>query len=257
MLSNSFQQVFRARAAGLALLFVALSTPLGAQSRVKKAAARDPAPEAVQPAPIRTADASDKFGGLRETADRLRAIYERLDKDNLAKIDALVKSKRCKMPQVEPLLSQVEDGLGLWNDAEAKYWTSWVQSEELRVESQQKSLADMEAEQKRAEDLVTSTRNDREELMRNKANLEKDGQRTEEIRKQIDSLIQDIKDSEARLADAQKNYEDVTTRVRAMQASINAKLVEYRQNKLSVEAFGAQMRDTYQKTRAEAEEICK
>ena len=65
----------------------------------------------------------------------------------------------------------------------------------MRVDGQQKSLAGMETDQKHAEDLVATTQKDREELLRQKAVLEKYGKRTEEIKRTLDQHAQDPRDT--------------------------------------------------------------
>jgi chromosome segregation ATPase len=228
------------------------------QNASPKGSALPPQQISVQTASAANADASTdtRFGELRKVADQFRVVYEKLDGETMAEIDTLMRSKRCQILRVDGDLTKVIAALDQWNDAELKYWTVWGDAEADRVEGQQKSLASMEAEQKRAEDLVSSTQKDRESLLRDKANLEKFGARTEAIRKQIDSLIQDIKESEARLDEAQKTYDEVTIKVRNMQASINARLIDIRQNKQRVEAYGLEMKSYYEKTRAAANEVC-
>ena len=243
----------------IALATLVVAPYAGAQTTATKGSGPPPQQIAVQTASAANADAGtdDRFGELRKVADQFRAIYENLDGDNLAEIDTLLRSKRCQILKVEGDLTTVIAALETWNEAELKYWTLWGEAEAERVEGQQKSLASMEADQKRAEDLVSSDEKDREDLLREKGDLEKrNPARTETIRKQIDALIQDIKDSEARLDEAQKNYDEITVKVRNIQASINAKLIDIRQNKSRVEAYGSEMKSYYEKTRAGANEAC-
>lgn len=245
----------------LAGLFAAEGASAQASAPAARPVAAPPAPPvAALPAPPTAGGAgleTDKFIGVRETADRLSALYEKYKKDNLPRIDKMLKSKTCKMPAVESLLTQIEDAYHLWNETETKYWVLTAQSEERRVESQEKSLADMEVDKQHAADLVVSTGSDRDKLIQRKETIEKDGKRTEEIRKQMDELIQDIKVTEGRLAEAQKNFEDASSRLEAARASINAKLVEYRRNKQSFEADRGQVDADYEAIRAEAEKVCK
>ena len=72
----------------------------------------------------------------------------------------------------------------------------------------------------------------------------------------MDALIQDIQDSEQRLADAQKNYDEVTTKVRNMRASISARLVDIRESRSRIEAFVLQLSSFYETKRTEGQEIC-
>jgi hypothetical protein len=198
----------------------------------------------------------DRFASLRESADHLKAVYDTMDTDNMAEIDQLLRTRKCQINKIGADLDRVLDAMHAWSDAEIQYWKLWGEVEQVRVDGQQKSLAGMEADQKHAEDLVITTQKDREELLRQKAVLEKYGKRTEDIRQQMDALVQDIQESEQRLAEAQKTYEEVTIKVRNMKASISARLVDIRQNRSRVEAYTLQLTSFYEQKRAEAQEIC-
>jgi chromosome segregation ATPase len=231
----------------------ALVSPIRAQtpSSVQTASAFTAPPSAA----TATGD-NDRFAALRENADRLKAAYDKLDTDNVAEIDQLLRTRRCQSNRVGGLVDRTLDALRAWSEAELQYWKLWGEVEQVRVDGQQKSLAGMEADQKHAEDLVATTQKDREEMLRQKAVLEKYGKRTEEIRKQFDALIQDIQESEQRLAEAQKNYDEVTTKVRNMRASISARLVDIRESRSRIEAFALQLTSFYETKRATAQEIC-
>lgn len=211
---------------------------------------------AQQPLPTGGVDSSDPFAELHEVANRFRMAYEKIDADNMAQIDTLLRTKKCQNLRVGGLLDRVVEALNQWNDAEVKYWKVWGDAEALRVEDQQKSLAGMVVDEKRAEDMLVSVQKDRDNLLRDKATLEKYPTRTEDIRKRIDALVLDIRDSENRLTDAQKNFDDITIKVKNIQVSINARLIEIRQNQRRVEAYGLEMKSDYEKTRAAANEIC-
>jgi hypothetical protein len=211
----------------------------------------------LQQAASGTCDAeTDRFCGVRENADRFRAVYEKLENDTMAEIDAMMRTRRCQDKRVGGLLDRLVDSLDQWNKQEINYWSLWGDAEALRVEGQEKSLAGMEADQKRAEELIGSITKDREKLLRDKGDIEKFGQRSAAIVKKIDEMVLDIKESEGRLTEANKNYEDVSVKVRNMKASINVRLVEIRQNQRRVEAYGLEMRAYYDKTRAAAQEMC-
>ena len=199
---------------------------------------------------------NDRFGALRENADRLKAAYDKADTENMAEVDQLLRTRRCQIPRIGPLLDRTLDAMHAWSEAEAQYWRLWGEAEQQRVEGQQKSLASMEADQQHAEDLVVTAQKDREELLRQRSVLEQYGKRTADIIKQMDALVQDIQESEGRLAEAQKTYNDVTIKVRNMQASISARLIDIRENLSRVEAYSLQLTSYYEKQRAAAQEIC-
>jgi chromosome segregation ATPase len=193
---------------------------------------------------------------MLETSERMRVAFEQLDADSMKEIDGLMRTKKCQIKRIDGLLTRVSAALDQWVDSYSKYWAAWSNSEQERVEGLLKSQASIEAEQQRALDFLESVKKDRESLLRDKANLEKFPNRTAEIQKRIDELIKDLIDSETRLNDAQKNYDDVSIRVKSMGASINAKLIDIRQNQRRVEAFGVQMKADYEITRDAANQIC-
>jgi chromosome segregation ATPase len=193
---------------------------------------------------------------LRDTADAFRDAFEKLQTENMAEVDKLAKDKRCNVVRVDGLLTRVKEALELWLDAESKYWAVNDEIETANVERQQKSLANMQADQQRAQDMVDSTTKDSEKLQRDLADLQKYPVRNKPIQDQISQLIQEIKDSAARLDEAQKNYEDVSARVRNLQASMGARLIAIRENERSVDAYGLEMKSLYEKSRASAQEVC-
>ncbi len=186
----------------------------------------------------------------------MRDAFEKLQTDNMGEVDKLMKEKRCNIVRVDGLLTRVKEALDLWYDAESKFWSVNADIETADVDRQQKALANMQAEQQRAQDLVDSTTKDREKLERDLADLRKYPVRNKPIQDQMDQLIQDIKDSAARLDEAQKNYEDVSARVRNLQASMGARLIAIRESQRNVEAYSLDMKSFYEKTRAAAQEIC-
>jgi chromosome segregation ATPase len=212
------------------------------------------APAAGQAAPQPDTE-TDRFPLLREAADTLRSEYEQLDAKNMEEIDKLTRTKRCQINRIGPLLDRTIDAMQQWLAAEKKYWEVWGEAEQKRVDSQMKTLAGMEADQKRVADLVETEKEDQQELQRRKAGLEQT-RRTEEIAAQIDALIKDIQDSEARLADAQQQFESLTAQITNMKASISARLVGIRQNSARLDAYGLDMGAFYEKTRAAAHEVC-
>src|SRR5579872_1316251 len=172
----------------------------------------------------------DRFPALRENAERLKAEYEKIDTKNMDDIDQLLKSRRCQITRVGGMLDRTIQAMDSWHEAESTYWKKWAEVEQDRIDGQKKTLAEMEVDQQRAKEAIDSEAADREELLRKKANLEKTPKRTQDIIHDIDALILDIKDSESRLDEAQKQYEDVTAKVNNMNAAITARVIDMRQN---------------------------
>ena len=219
------------------------------------------APPAVGSRPLANAESppssdDDRFPALKDNAERLKTQYEKVDTANIDEIDRLMKTRRCQINKIGGDLDRTIAAMNEWHQAETTYWKKWAEVEQERVDGQAKNLAEMEADQARAKTAMDAETADREELLRKKANLEKYPKRTDAIIRDIDSLIVDIKDSEARLSEAQKQYEDVAAKVANMNASISARVINMRQNLNRIEAFGLQYTAYYEKKREEAQEIC-
>jgi hypothetical protein len=216
---------------------------------------RPPTPALTKP-PVSQSDSEDRFPALAEEAARLRAIYEKTDTANMDEVDRLLKSRRCQITRIGGLIDRTLDAMHQWRDVELTYWRKWAEVEQQRVDDQRKSLANMEIDQERVKNLIEDETKDHEVLLRNKANMEKYGKRTEEIRKDIDGLTTDIKDSEARLDKAQKDYDELTVQITNMNASITTRLVNMRQNINGLEAYNQQFTAFYETKRKDAQEIC-
>jgi chromosome segregation ATPase len=242
------------RALAPLVLFIAVwQASAQSQSPAPTVAPQTPAaPGAMQPAP---GPEDDRFPGLRENADRLKASFEKLDAANMDEIEHLLKTRRCQINRIGGLLDRTIEGMQEWHTAELAYWTKWAEVEQLRVDGQVKSLASMEADQQRLKETIDSESKDHDELLRKRAVLEQ-GKRTQEIIKDIDALILDIKDSEDRLAQAQTKYDEVSTQVKNMNASITARLIDIRQTRNRIEAYGLQMKAFYEDKRKSAQEVC-
>jgi chromosome segregation ATPase len=210
------------------------------------------------PATSQTASSSedDRFPGLRENADRLKAVYEKVDEANMNEVERLLKTRVCQINRIGGDLDRTIGALQDWIQAELVYNQKWAEVEQLRVDGQRKSLAGMELDQQRAKELIETETRDREELLRRKATLEQYGKRTQEIIKDIDALVLDIKDSEDRLTKAQKQYDDITAQVNNMNASITARLIDMRQQINRIQAYGLQLTAFYEDKRKDAQEVC-
>ena len=208
---------------------------------------------ATETKPVSTGD--DRFPDQKAEADRLRAIYEPLHDKNIAEIDRLMLTKRCQIARISGLLTRTSEAMHAWLAAEKLYWKSWGDAEQSRVETEQKSAANIEADQIRAAGLVDTEKKDREDLQRRRAALLQ-GSQTEAIRAQIDELLKDIQDSEARLASAQKTYDELTEKLSNFRTSLTARLVSIRQQQSRLDAYSLDVDAFYEKTRTAAQEIC-
>jgi chromosome segregation ATPase len=198
----------------------------------------------------------DRFGSLRCVADQLNTNYHKIDDDSLAEIDTLMKQKRCNITRVEGLLGRVTDALNLWFDAEMKYWDAWELAENDRVAGQQKTLASIKEDQASSQAILDSAVADRERMQREKADLEKTPRQTVEIRKAIDALVQDLQSTEAQIADAQKNFDDASIKLKNAQTALDARLIEIRQNARRIRAWKEDQVSYYDTIHASADSMC-
>lgn len=195
------------------------------------------------------------YSALREAAEELRSEYEELDARNMAEIDKLMRTHRCQLVRIGPLLDRTIAAMHEWMAAEKKYWDVWGEAEQARVDSQMKTLASIEVDRKRVADLEEVEKEGSQELQRRKAGLEQK-QRTEEIAAQIDALNKEIMASEARLADARQQIESLTTQITNTKALISGRLIAVKQRREPVDAYGSYKTALYEKARAAAHAFC-
>jgi hypothetical protein len=232
-----------------------LAAQAGPASASVKPPAGAAAPPQQQPAGA-TCSGEDRFASLRCVADQLRAAYDKVDDENMGEIEKLMKDKRCNIVRIDGLLTRAKDAMNLWFDAEKKYWNETEIAENARVEGQQKSLASMVEDQATAQQLLDSLQRDHDELLRGKAELEKNPKRTQEIQKAIDELILDIQADEIRIADAQKHLDDATISVNNQKIALDARLIEIRQYQRRIDVWKEQRESYYQTSRAAADAVC-
>ncbi len=174
----------------------------------------------------------------------------------MPEIDRLLKTRRCQINRIGGLLDRVSDKMHEWSQAELTYWTKWGEIEEVRVTDERKKLAIMETDQQRTQEVMDTETRDREELLRKKANLEKYGKRSQDVIQQVDALVQEIRDSETRLAEAKAKFDDITIRVKNMDTLITARLVQIRQYRADVETMVLKQTSEYDNLRTEAQDMC-
>jgi hypothetical protein len=228
--------------------------PAAGQPPPAAGAGQPPAAGATLPAAQNESE-GDIYPEARANANSLREAWEKLDTKNLAEVNGLLKTKVCYDKRISGLLSRAQEALDAWLAAERSYWTAWNEHDTKRVSEQQKSLKSMEADLARLAELVESDKQDREQLMHQKANLE-NNVKTETIKKEIDNLITEIQGSDARLTEDEKQFNDNTTKYNNMQTMISAELVNIRQNISRLDAYAINMHAIYEKQNEAAQEIC-
>jgi hypothetical protein len=243
------------------VVLVVLSLSLFTIERIELRGQDSPAPTtsgnpaADKPAGEAGSLTNDLFPQERAEALRLKAIYESMSADSMAEIDMLMDTGRCQIARVNGLLNRLKDAMNSWLTAEKQYWKSWDDKESKRVEIEQASLANIEAEQTRAAELVESDKKDREELLRRRAALQQ-GPQNEAIRAQMDALAADIQDTDAKLSEAQRAYDLVSLKLDDSKASLTVRLVKIRENRNVLDALGVSLDAAYETKRAAAQEIC-
>jgi uncharacterized coiled-coil protein SlyX len=214
-----------------------------------------PASPPAAPTVSQQGDDTDRFPALREEADHQHAVFSKAETENMADVTRLLGTRRCQINRIGGELDRTIQAMHTYLDAEKKYWETWNEAEEKRVEGQTKTLAGMEADQKRAATLLDSEKENHQELERRRADLEQ-SPRTQEIIKQVDELIGDISESEKRLDGAQKDFDSLTEQIKNMKTSIYARLTTIRQNLNRLDAWGLERTAYYEKSRAVAQEVC-
>jgi chromosome segregation ATPase len=213
--------------------------------------------QTAESAPARaSSETDDRFHELRVYADQLMAAYQVLDDKNTPEVQRLVQSSRCQIARVGGLLDRTIAGLQKWREAELKYWDSWGEAEQKRVEGEQNTLATYEREQQRLADFIGNEKQDIDKLQQSLEELEKTPTKTQVIREQIEAKILDVKATQADLDKTQGEYEDLTTQISVMKGLISKRLVEIRQNRIGVEAFVSKVNASYEKLRASAQDVC-
>jgi chromosome segregation ATPase len=197
----------------------------------------------------------DLFPQLRENASLLKATFEEIDVKTIKEIDRLMLTKKCQINRIGPLLDRTVTAMEQWLDAERHYYRAWNEKETSRVEDQQKTLASMEEQQKRVTDLIEEEKKNEERSERDKAALEK-SKRTDEINAEIDRLIKDIQDSEATLANAHREYSELTVSISNMKHLLSVRLTRIRQNIQSLDVFEVDQRAAYDRKREAAHQVC-
>jgi chromosome segregation ATPase len=212
------------------------------------------APSQQQPVAAGTGD--DRFASMRVLKDQLREKFEQTSDANSKSIEEYLKKKTCNINHVDDLLTDTQEAMKVWYEAEMKFWTETELVENERVEGQRKSLASMEEDVKTTQSIVDSLTEEHNRLLRDKATLEKEPKRTVELQKQLDQIILDIREEEGRLSEAQQSFEDANAKVTNTKIALDARLIEVRQYQVQVKTYVEQMKAYYQTLRASADSIC-
>jgi len=249
----------------VACAILACAWPGVVRSQSPSTPASDP-PPANQPATIGPAtspasaptpevEPGDRFSGLWDESESLKAAYEKLHDETMTQVDRLLKTKVCQDKRVNGLIDRTAEAMNAYLNASKKYYEVWGDAEQKRVEEQQKTISSMEVDQERTANILEEEKKNREALERKEADLEQ-SRRTEEIRKEIDDLKNEIIDSQDRLNKAQQQFDSISAQIKNMKASLTARLIGIRQNSARVDTFGLTQSAVYDDKRKVSHEIC-
>jgi len=197
----------------------------------------------------------DRFPEHKAEVDRLRAIYDPLHESGMAEIEGLLRSKRCQIQRINGLLTRNSEAMHAWLNAEKAYWKAWDDAEQSRVALEAKSIANIEAEQARAADFVSTNKKELEELQRQRTALQQ-GPQTAATRARIDLLVTEIQESQAKLTNAQRIYDGLNEKLTNDRANLTVKLIQIRKNQNSLDAYGIEEDANFESLRTKAQEIC-
>jgi chromosome segregation ATPase len=197
----------------------------------------------------------DRFPALWDESQRLRLVYEKTDAANMAEVERLLRTKRCQITRVNGLIDRTLGAMHEYFNAAKKYYEVWGDAEVKRVEIQQKSLANMETEKASLAGLLDDGKKDREALEQREAALEQ-STRTEEIRRQIDDLKQQILESDDRLKKTQEKFDSLSFQIAKMKAELTKRLVDIRRYSSQLEEDSVEEAAIYEDRRKAAHEVC-
>ena len=206
-------------------------------------------------APAASTD-TDRFHGIRVEADQLRAIWEQTQAENIADVDRLLRSPRCQILRITGDIGRTKSALDQYLSVERAYWQKWADAEELRVAEQKKSIAALEQERDQTKLLLDQETQDDVELTRRKNNLEKYSFQSEDVRKDIDKLVLEIRDTEDGLKKLQGKFDDLTIQVANMEATVTEVLANIHRNLNEVERSALDRAAFYEDKLKGSQAIC-
>jgi chromosome segregation ATPase len=246
----------------IAAAFLLCAAPIAVWSQAPSPPPSDPLPSATTPAEPSAAPAatpeveqSDRWASLRDESERLLQVWEKSHSDNMALVERALKTRVCQDKRVGGLLDRTMEAMHAYLAAAQKYWEVWEVAERKRVDDQQKTLANMEVDLQRVEVMLDDEKKNRELLDQKESALEQ-STRTEQIRKEIDEVKNDIRDSEDHLNKAHEQFDSITVSIKNMKASITARLIDIRQSSARLEAWGLDQTSVYEAKRKAAHEVC-
>jgi chromosome segregation ATPase len=157
--------------------------------------------------------------------------------------------------RIGPDLDRMIAAMKQWLDAEKRYWQVWNEAETKRVEGERNTLAGMQEDQKSVAVQIEDEKKNQEALERSRADLE-NSKRTEEIKAEMDRLLKDIQDSQARLDHAREQYNSLSVSITDYQSLLNTRIVNIRQNIQRLDAYEVDQNATYESERKAAQEVC-
>jgi chromosome segregation ATPase len=190
------------------------------------------------------------------SADQLKADYQNLADKSIPEVEKRLLIKRCQIVRIGALLDRTIEGLQKWSEAELKYWDSWGEAEQKRVDGETSKLEMWGNEQRRREEVMEDEKKDIEELQRRLDDLERTPSQTQTIQDQIAALIQRLDGTKTALEQTAAEYDQITVQIKVSSDSIYKQLVEIRENRRDVAAYTGRLNASYDKMRVSAQQVC-
>jgi hypothetical protein len=191
-----------------------------------------PQPEASaqsSPAEQQAEPVADIFESLWKVAADDWAAYAASRNKTQKTVEGLLSTKKCQTDRVAPLIGQAVDALNQWYPEEALYWQKWRENEAVAVQRSAKELEDYKLRQAEAAELKGQDEDDLARLQKEFDDYDK-GPKDPEIRRRADALLASIKQKRADIDDVQKKYDDLTEKIKDLEANYTTRLVQINAN---------------------------
>jgi DNA repair exonuclease SbcCD ATPase subunit len=197
----------------------------------------------------------DLFGARLDNVKGLRAAYFAEHERSMKVIDGLALTKKCQDKRVSGILQRTIALMNKYYEAEKSYWQAWNERESIRLEGQFKSLASMEEEQQQTGALIEDAKKARVKLERERSDLANVRQ-TDEIKAEMDRLVKEIRDSEAKLASLQEQYDTLTEKLKGLKGDLQTKIAQIHRYQNELEEWKVMTLEIYWAKSTAAEAVC-
>jgi hypothetical protein len=202
--------------------------------RAQSAPPQTPAPQPAastqsSPAAPQAEPVADIYESLWKVAADDWAVYAGVRGKTQKTVEGLLNTKKCQTDRVAPLIGQAVDALNQWYPEEALYWQKWRENEAVAVQRSAKELEDYKLRQAEAAELKGQDEDDLARLQKQFDDFDK-GPKDPEIRRRADALQTSIKQKRADIDDVQKQYDDLTEKIKDLEGNYTTRLVQINAN---------------------------